>query len=203
VIYNPVSEELAAAAHSMKAWSREIDVLFVGRLMEGKGILVLAQALRLLDRDGCPLRVRIVGDGGDRERMEASLRDVHALSITFTGFETGNALAQSYASARVLVVPSTEPEGMGMVVAEGMAFGLPVIASDQAALKEVVGEAGMIVRSGDAEALASALRTVLGDQDLWKDLSDRARLRSELFNMSNFRRNIADLLGEIAERCNL
>lgn len=200
VIYNPVSEELDTAAKAPESSPRKVDILFVGRLIEGKGILVLAEALCKLDQDGYSLRVRIVGDGGDRERMETSLRDVRTLSVTFAGSETGEALAQSYASARVLVVPTTHPEGMGMVVAEGMAFGLPVIVSDQAALKEVVGNAGIIVRNGDAEDLASAVRNVLGDKQLWQCLSDRARCQSKMFSMSNFRRSVADLLGNVSNQ---
>jgi glycosyltransferase involved in cell wall biosynthesis len=82
-----------------------------------------------------------------------------------------------------------------------MAFGLPVVVSDQAVLKEVIGDAGVIVRNGDAEGLASALRTLLRDQDQWKQLSDRARQRSQLFSMSNFRQGIADLIGEVATHC--
>jgi glycosyltransferase involved in cell wall biosynthesis len=202
VIPTPVDEELFATTGALNEQKRDVDVLFVGRLIEEKGILVLAEALRKLSVDGRLLRARIVGDGGDRERMEAALRDIGTLSVTFTGSQTGSALAHSYASSRILVVPSTtHPEGQAIVVAEGMAFGLPVVVSDQAVLKEVIGDAGVIVRNGDAEGLASALRTLLRDQDQWKQLSDRARQRSQLFSMSNFRQGIADLIGEVATHC--
>jgi glycosyltransferase involved in cell wall biosynthesis len=131
--------------------------------------------------------------------MEATLRNLQAMTVTFEGSQEDAGLAQSYASARVLVVPSTAPEGMGLVVAEGMAFGLPVIVSDQAALKEVVGDAGVIVRIGDAEALAYAIHALLQDDERWRLLSDRARKRSELFSMPKFRQGIIDLLGEVTK----
>lgn len=200
VIYNPISSELAGAAAVLNDEYRQIDVLFVGRLIEGKGILVLADALRKLDCQGRSLLVRIVGDGDGRGQLEAALRGLKTVSVTFEGIQTGAALAHSYASARVLVVPSTHPEGMGLVVAEGMAFGLAIVASDQAVLKEVVGDAGVIVPSGDSEALASALRAILRDNEYWKELSVRARKRSELFSMTIFKLRIAELIGEVAKR---
>ena len=199
VIPTPVDEELLTAAGASNCRHRTVDILFVGRLIEGKGILVLAEALRRLSVDGRAIRVRIVGAGGDRGRMETALRDMSMMSVTFTGNQTGCALADSFASSRILVVPSTiHPEGQAIVVAEGMAFGLAVIVSDQAVLKEVVGDAGIIVPNGDAEALASTLRKLLRDQDYWKQQSDRARQRAEFFSMSNFQQNIADLMVEVA-----
>jgi glycogen(starch) synthase len=199
VIYNPISSELETAAAVLDVENRNTDILFVGRLIAGKGIFVLSEALRILDRQGCPLRAKIVGDGCDRGLMEATLRNLQAMTVTFEGSQEDAGLAQSYASARVLVVPSTAPEGMGLVVAEGMAFGLPVIVSDQAALKEVVGDAGVIVRIGDAEALAYAIHALLQDDERWRLLSDRARKRSELFSMPKFRQGIIDLLGEVTK----
>lgn len=200
VIYNPIPKELATAAAARDQPCRATDVLFVGRLIEGKGIFVLADALCRISDDGMCLRIRIVGEGRDRERMEARLRGQGKLSVIFTGSQEGDALSESYRSARVLAVPSTtHPEGMGLVAAEGMAFGLPVVASDQAALREVVGDAGVIVRKGDAEGLASALMMLLRDQNCWSELSERARQRSNLFSMSNFKKGIAELLEEVAE----
>jgi glycosyltransferase involved in cell wall biosynthesis len=198
VIPTPVGDELVAYADGLKWNNREIDVLFVGRLVESKGILVLAEAIRSLLADGFPLRVRIVGDGDDRARMEAMLQNSPLLSVTFTGDQTGSALALSYASSKVLVVPSTtHPEGQAIVVAEGMAFGLPVIVSDQAVLREVLGDAGVITRMGDAQAIALALRKLLQDQSHWENLSKRARKQSELFSMKIFERSIDDLIEEI------
>jgi glycosyltransferase involved in cell wall biosynthesis len=201
VICNPVDSRLSAAAKVLIDCHRGNDILFVGRLFEGKGIFVLAEALRQLDADGLSLRVSIVGDGSDRLPMSNLLCHLRTCSVTFTGTQTGRALAESYAFSKLLVVPSTTPEGGPMVIAEGMTFGLPVVASDQPALKELVGDAGIIVRTGDAEGLASAMRKILSEDEVWHDLSARARLRSELFTTSTFRRRVDDLLQEVCQRC--
>jgi glycosyltransferase involved in cell wall biosynthesis len=122
------------------------------------------------------------------------------MSVTFTGSQTGNELKESYELSKILVVPSTtHPEGQAIVVAEGMAFGLPVIVSDQAVLQEVVGDAGITVPQGNAEALAAAIRKLLSDRNYWKALSERSQERSEYFSMLCFRQSISDLIKDVAD----
>jgi len=89
--------------------------------------------------------------------------------VEFTGRVDDAALAELYRQAAVMVFPSRY-EGFGLPALEAMACGCPVIASDRASLPEVVGDAALRVDPDDVEAMAAALRRVLGD----------ARLRSEL-----------------------
>jgi len=71
-------------------------------------------------------------------------------------------MAAAYAGASICVVPSLY-EGFGLPVVEAMASGTPVIATDGGALPEVVGDAGVIVPAGDAEALRQAIDALLRD----------------------------------------
>jgi glycosyltransferase involved in cell wall biosynthesis len=75
------------------------------------------------------------------------------------------------------------PEGFGLVAVEAAAAGVPVVASRLGALPEIVsdGETGLLVRPGDADALADALRRLLDDRELRARFGMAARLRARRF----------------------
>jgi glycosyltransferase involved in cell wall biosynthesis len=83
-------------------------------------------------------------------------------------------LARAYA----VVVPSLGGEVFGLVVAENMLRGLPVIASDLGAFSEVLGDAGLTFRTGDPVALAASVARLLDDPTFGDRLGQRARLRA-------------------------
>jgi glycosyltransferase involved in cell wall biosynthesis len=130
--------------------------LFVGRLIERKGLDVLVEAFGRVE-DG---ELRIVGDGPLREMVEAAAaRDPR---IRLIGHAAGDELARAYRDADVLVVPSRY-EAWGLVVHEGLAYGLPVVATDQVGAAGDLIEAdvnGYVVAAGSAEELGQAMTAV-------------------------------------------
>jgi glycosyltransferase involved in cell wall biosynthesis len=136
-------------------------VLFVGRLSPEKGILDLVEAT-----DEVPLVV--VGDGPLRDKVPQAL-----------GFVPNAELGPYYGRAAVVAVPSRR-EGYGVVCAEAMAHGKPVVASAVGGLLDLVrhGETGLLVPPGDAAGLREALRWLLGDAELRRRLGDAARERA-------------------------
>lgn len=138
---------------------------------------VLIQALSRLD--DLTWRCRIVGS---LERDPATARQVAALirssglegRISLDGEITAEELESAYRSADIFVLPSRY-EGYGMVFAEAMAHGLPVVACAVGAVPQTVPpDAGLLVAPDDAEALASALRGVVADEVLRRRLADAA-----------------------------
>ena len=136
-------------------------VLYVGRLSPEKGILDLLAAA-----DGIPLVV--VGDGPLRDEVPQAL-----------GFVPNAELGPYYRRAAVVAVPSRR-EGYGVVCAEAMAHGKPVVASAVGGLLDLVrhNETGLLVPPGDEAALREALRWLLGDADLRRRLGEAARERA-------------------------
>ena len=130
-------------------------VLGVGRLVPEKGFDVLVDAVA---RAGQSLV--LVGDGDERAPLEALVRSRHA-DVTFAGSLPPAELAERYAAARVVAVPSRR-EGFGMVAAEAAAAGRAVVASAVGGIPDVVrpGVTGVLVPPGDPDALAAALRDV-------------------------------------------
>ena len=130
--------------------------LFVGRLIERKGIDVLLEAFRRVDGG----ELAIVGDGPLREAVEAAASQDPRIRLL--GHRDGEALADAYRDAHVLMVPSLY-EPWGLVVHEGLAHGLPVIATDEVGASDDLiesGTNGYVVPAGSVEALAEAMQAV-------------------------------------------
>jgi glycosyltransferase involved in cell wall biosynthesis len=163
------------------------NLLFVGSVTPGKGLDVLVTALsRTADLPWQCLCVgavvRAPGFVADLERVIEAwglARRVH-----LTGPLTGPALEEAYAGADVLVLPSRS-ESYGMVVAEALARGLPVLASEVGGVPEALGTAadgrrpGLLVPPGDTRALVTALRGWLSDAELRDELRAAARDRRD------------------------
>lgn len=150
---------------------------FVSRLVPEKGG-ALAVAAFARAAEGLDATLEIVGAGPDEPHLRALAGD----DVVFTG-----PLAQEEALARiaaydVLLVPSTATprwkEQFGRVVAQALAAGTPVIASDSGSLPEVVGDCGEIVPEGDVDALAVRLGALLRDPKRRAELAARGRRRA-------------------------
>jgi glycosyltransferase involved in cell wall biosynthesis len=129
-------------------------VAYAGRVDAEKGIDTLLDAARLLPS----VPVRIAGDGPLRDRFAAS----SPRNVTFLGSLGARDLAEFYRGARVCVVPSRWFEAFGLVAAEAMSYGLPVVASRMGGLVEIVedGKTGVLFRAGDPVQLAHAVYTL-------------------------------------------
>lgn len=129
-------------------------VLAVARLVPEKGIDVLVRAAA-----AAGVAVEVVGEGDERAALEALAAAVGA-EVRFYGALPPAALAERYAAARLVAVPSRR-EGFGLVAAEAAAAGRAVVASRVGGLADIVvdGVTGVLVPPDDVEALAAALRS--------------------------------------------
>jgi glycosyltransferase involved in cell wall biosynthesis len=152
---------------------------FQGRLVATKGVRLLFEAARILREQGQAFELLIIGDGPERDSLEHFVREAQLDSqVRFTGRLDGSQLHAALAQSSVVVVPSLGGEVFGLVVAENMLRGLPVVASDLGAFVEVLGDAGFTFRTGDAAALAAALSRLLDDPSLAGRLGQRAHERA-------------------------
>jgi len=154
-------------------------IVFQGRLVTTKGVGILLDAARILLAQGRAFELLIIGDGPERASLEQAAQsaplDGH---VRFVGRLEEQQLDAAFAKASVVVVPSLGGEVFGLVVAENMLRGLPVITSDLGAFVEVLGEAGLTFRTGNAEALARELARILDDPALAARLAIGARQRA-------------------------
>lgn len=159
----------------------ECVLLFIGRLVEQKGLANLLQALSLLPstlRDRTSLWV--VGDGQDRVRLEqyAQRLGIDA-KVHFWGHVGNDLLPDFYAAADLFVAPSGSAEGQGIVISEAFAARLCVLATRVGGIREVVEDhyTGILVEPRNPQKLASALEALLGNPKLRKELANNAFAR--------------------------
>ena len=157
---------------------RELRGLCVANWTKEKGIRTLLAAIEWLPDVGLDL----VGDTPDRSYARGVHADLRRAAfrrrVRVHGVKRGAALAGLYARATFFALPSIR-ESYGMAVSEALAAGLPVIACDIPATREVAGGAAVLVPRGKVDPLADAIDRVAHDEQLRERLSRRARERAK------------------------
>jgi glycosyltransferase involved in cell wall biosynthesis len=182
-------------------------LLFVGRLVEKKGVDVLLRAMPAVIARHPEVRLTVAGHGP----MDSSLRaeakrlgiDAH---VQFTGPLPQDQLPRLYRSASGFVGPfretaSGDQEGLGLVMVEALGCACPVVASDIPATRDVLlGTPGCVmVTPGDAEALAHALIALLDAPVALQDAAlDGAKIMRERFDWGSVARGYGDILGALS-----
>jgi glycogen synthase len=158
------SAAVSPAVSSVTPLSATPVIAFQGRLVTTKGVRLLFEAACILRKQGRPFELLVIGDGPERASLEQLARDSQLSSqVRFAGSLAASELEDALDQVSVVVVPSLGGEVFGLVVAENMLRGLPVIASDLGAFAEVLGPAGLIFRTGAAADLAAKLVQLLDD----------------------------------------
>jgi glycosyltransferase involved in cell wall biosynthesis len=154
-------------------------VLAVGDLRAKKNFARLAAAFRMLNNEGLPHRLLIAGtDAGEGERIREAAGPA---PVELLGYVPDARLDALMRGADLLVHPSVY-EGFGFVLLEAMARGCPVAAADATALPETCAGAALLFDPLDEQAIAGAIRRVLGDGALRADLSARGLTRAAEFS---------------------
>jgi glycosyltransferase involved in cell wall biosynthesis len=153
-------------------------IVFQGRLVTTKGLPVLLEAASILRSENRAFELLVMGDGPERIAIEELAKKLQLSScVRFVGRIAAADLDSTLAKASIVVVPSLGGEVFGLVLAENMSRGLPVVASNIGCFAEVLGDAGLTFRVGDAKDLARQIARVLDDSALVTVLSGRARGR--------------------------
>ncbi len=175
VVKNPYVRVVCAPSDPPADGSeRPLCALFVGRLIEEKGIFDIVEALPyVLEQLQCELVV--VGEGPrEQELRERIARLGLEQEVRVTGYLSGSELTDAYRQSTIFLLPTSWDEGFPTVLAEAMDAGLPIITTRirGAADYLVEGENALFVQPHDVEGLAAAVVTLLSDADL------RARMAS-------------------------
>jgi glycosyltransferase involved in cell wall biosynthesis len=173
---NAISEEKIKT----RAKQTPFRILFLGNVIERKGLHTLLNALRLSTFD---LRLDVIGSLTIEPAYAKQMQDfvtVNGLSsiVHFHGALDNQPLVEKLCNAHVLVVPSSY-EGFGIVYLEGMCFGLPAIGTTAGAAGEIIehGKTGWLIKPDDSRTLAMHISHLASDRSLLTQLSVNARRR--------------------------
>lgn len=201
VLYNPVDpEEIRRRAKDSCdiAWQlddRVVRLVSVGRLVHQKGYDRLLRICGQLRREGYQFDLCILGEGNDRKELELlveqeCLRD----NVRLPGF-----LANPYplvASASLFVCPS-RAEGFSTAVTESLILGVPVIATECAGMRELIGESGCgIIIDNHEKAFYLGLKSLLDNASELAEMREKAQMRGSLFSLQNEMMALEKILSE-------
>jgi glycosyltransferase involved in cell wall biosynthesis len=175
--------------------------LTVRRLFFRNGLDTLLEAAVAL-RDRRDLHVVIGGSGPERNEIEARIRTDGLANVHLTGFIPDADLPDYYRAADVFVLPTRTAEGFGLVVMEAAASGVPSIATDSGAPREIVDDCvtGLLVPPGAPSDLATAIARLHDDPDLLAAMSRAAYDKSAEFTWDRSIDVLEQVLAEAVER---
>jgi glycosyltransferase involved in cell wall biosynthesis len=177
--------------------------LAVGRVSPNKGLESTIAALAVARAHGDPgATLEVIGKPATESYVTALHRYVAEMglsrAVTFAGHASDATVASAYANADVLVVTS-EHEGFCVPVVEAMAARLPVVAFDQGAVPEVLGDAGALVSDKDPYALAAAISGLLADAARREAMAEAARRRLAELDLASAADRFVSLLAPLAQ----
>jgi len=159
------------------------DIVYVGRLVEKKGVETLIGSISLLKKNHPELTLTLIGEGPERPDLAQQSRQLGLTEqVKFLGSMPNDRVPEFYQSARIAVVPSIvaadgDQEGLGLVAVEAMGCGCATIVSDLPALRDVVvdGETGLVFKAGDNADLAEKISTLMNKPELSAQLGRAGR----------------------------
>jgi glycosyltransferase involved in cell wall biosynthesis len=189
----PYGISIGSLARPVAPPAGEAMILFVGRLVERKGVAYLIDAIEIVRRSR-DVRLVVIGEGPERGLLEerARQRGIER-SVEFAGKVEANELAGWYDRSDIFVLPAVhdskgDTEGLGVVLLEALSYGKAVVASRVGGIVDIVEheKTGLLVEEKDAEQLAGAIERLLADGDLYvrlvqggqKRLTERFRIEA-------------------------
>jgi colanic acid/amylovoran biosynthesis glycosyltransferase len=199
VVRQGIDPEVFRPTRNKQVSAETAEIICVGRLVAAKGQLILLRACELLLRRGYSFRVRLVGTGPDRQRLEYFAAQKN-LPVIFAGNKSNSEIRQLLDRADVFALASFA-EGVPVALMEAMAMEVPCVSTSIAGIPELIHNNldGLLVPASSVEALASALSCLLDDPPLRRRLAEAGRRRVEAdYNLVRNVQSRADKFRELA-----
>lgn len=171
----------------------KLNILFVGRLEERKGVGHLIKACALVKKDFPGFRLIIAGPGVKlRYYYEMLAKSLIPDQVTFTKFVPFEELPKYYRTADIFCAPATEGESFGIVLLEAMASGTPVVATNIPGYAGVIthGKDGLLAAPQDERAIADALLKMIHDKNLRERIIETGLVTAEKYSWENVSRQL-------------
>ncbi|WP_209332528.1 glycosyltransferase family 4 protein [Lunatimonas salinarum] len=192
--FQPVSTEVQEAKRQQYGLPDQF-MLFLGNTDPKKNLVGVLRALLLLEKSGKLTVPLVMPDFGEYE-LNALLEKIEGSSlrerIHLTGYIPNQDLPAIYAKALFFLYPSLR-ESFGLPILEAMACGCAVITSNTSSMPEIAGDSALLIDPFNPKDLARAIASLLEDEDLRKDLSEKGLHRPPLFSYANGAKKVLDM----------
>jgi glycosyltransferase involved in cell wall biosynthesis len=173
------------AFHPCEKKNEQFTILFVGRLVEEKGVLDVYSACKQLIQNKKKVLLKIMGSGPLEQKLNYSILKDGLSDYVTIEHKPYQEMPEIFQEADILCVPSkktpTWEEQYGMVFVEALASGLPIVSYDTGAISEIVGKGGLLCCEGDIEQLTHTCELLYTDRKLWSEIGRIGRERAEKF----------------------
>ncbi len=161
--------------------SKPIKIGYAGRIVENKGISILLEALKILNKKyNFPCELHLAGEGNKTFLKKCNdivsnlgLKDLYHYQNFLKN------MSKFYQDIDIFVLPSIVKESFGLVLCEAMYSGVPVISTDSGAQTEIIdnGINGLIVETGNAESIAQKIIYLTTEPDKYKNIAEAGYLK--------------------------
>ncbi len=205
VIPNGIDKNILMKNHNKSKVNGNV-ISCVGRLVAGKQIDVLLDAVSLAKRRGVLVYIKIVGEGPEYKKLRNQAENLGINDqISFLGRLAKNSdVYEVIRSSKVFCLPS-EVEGFGITLLETMALGVPFIASDIPVIREVTngGTGGILCSPGDSAEYCDAIIRLLNRPEYRKKLANEGRQLSKQYNWDILSKRMLNLYKDVLNETNL
>ena len=196
VIPNGINlKEFSPQGPKIKKFEDEkINILFLGRIEERKGLIYLLRAYKILEKKFSNLRLIIVGEGGLKKECEDYVRENKLKEVFFEGGKKAEEAPLYYRTADIFVGPSIFGESFGIVLLEAMASAKPVIAFANQGYKELLkGKKGaFLVPSKNYKALAKKIEVLVKNKQLRKKMGNWGKEEAKRYSWEKVSGQVLD-----------
>jgi glycosyltransferase involved in cell wall biosynthesis len=200
VIANPYSDDRFYRVPNV---AKTRDLFFVGRIVSDKGLDLLIEAIARLRYRGLDSTATIAGSGPEESAVRNRVKDLCLEDlVSFVGRVPDEKLNELLNMHRIMIVPTREGEGFGVVALEGIACGCVVVGSNCGGLPEAIGPCGRIFQTGDSVALADVLYDLLTTPESWTAFLCQAKAHLDAHRPSVVANKYSEVLTEVVERSN-
>jgi len=166
--FNPEEPEI------QKYKDGKINILFLGRIEERKGLIYLLRAYKILSKKYKNIRLIIVGGGPEEDECRDFVKENNLENVIFEGEKVENPIPSYYTTADIYVSPATHGESFGIVLIEAMACGTPVVAFGNQGYKIVMEDKykDFVAEPKDYKELAKKIEILITDENKRKEMRE-------------------------------
>lgn len=201
VIPNGVNEKYFSIVRTQ---TNHLTLFTVRQHVDNYGLIFAIESMKYIITRYPDAHLFILGDGPLKKSLmkrteELNLKD----NISFEGYLVGDKLEKLFSSTRIMLVPSKK-EGFGIVVLEGMAAGIPVIASNVGGIPEIITdhENGILVPSQNPGMIADSVFELASNEKLYDKISKNGKSRAQEFSWDKFAKETIDVYLKCLNNCN-